>query len=230
MPVIMNFLFLFTFLAIQLSTLSIVAARQVAGDAPIDTPNSLHSPNSRTFLQSNGTVNVHSHGLVARTRVPSTDELVAKIQESDKMGGKVPIFWSTFPSDAPYPEKGLVVSRQWARSRFGDCNIVMYDSCYTNEIFRQIKGLQLSIPQDLVLTNHMSKAYSRMVSGVIYLMVRDGLEPFDWTIWKTWEFPVITRRDQVEKVIKVEWPSLRESTYWTRGDGPRGQPPPPGKL
>ena len=66
--------------------------------------------------------------------MPSTDEIVAKIQQSNKMGGKVPIFWSTFPKDAPYPEKGFVVARNWARAKFGPCNIVMYDSCYTDEI------------------------------------------------------------------------------------------------
>ena len=221
---------LFSFLAIQLSILSFGSALRHIDHTPVAALKSVKSLGPRLSPAYSRPVEFRSNSLVARARVPSTDELVAKIQESDKMGGMTPIFWSTFPRDAPYPEKGLVVARDWARARFGPCNIVMFDTCYTDKIFVEIKSNPLNTAQNEILDYHMSKAYARMVSGTVYLMVRDGLEPDHRTIWINWEFPVITRRGRVDKVIKVEWPSLVETTYWTKEDGVRGEPPPPGRF
>ena len=158
------------------------------------------------------------------------------MHKGNRLKDRRAIFWSTFPYKGPVFQQGYFSALGWAETKWGDrCNnFALYSDPMTDEDFRQIystpKNDMPTDEQDELRTKHMSKAFARVVKGTIWLVTQDGLMPEPQSTWSTWEFPVITRRGQVDKVMRVELPSGRETVFWTKADGVRGSPPPPGKI
>ena len=153
------------------------------------------------------------------------------------MKDKLPaVFLTTFSEPRlPINQQGFLTARRWAAATWGSrCSFMLYSDTMTDDDFHELMSTPLSDTptdvQNMLRTYHMSKAFARSVRGTIWLLTRDGLMPDPNSVWSIWKFPVITRRGQVDKVMRVEYPSGRETVFWKMADGVRGQPPPPGKI
>ena len=149
------------------------------------------------------------------------------------MVNKVSVFWTGFP----YDEADIVpykLAKGWAAERFPDCNFVLYDRALANEDFKSLNSADFRNPpspeENTLRIQHMSKAFARRSTGVVYVVMPDGENPNPTSTWVVWEFPTLTRNQRVEKIIRVNWPSKREVPIWWKGNPPQGETAPPGKV
>lgn len=168
--------------------------------------------------------------------IPSTDEIVAMIDKNNVMGSRNSVFWTSFAYvNTPIMQQGYMTTKTWARQRFhGNCNFVMYDQSVSDEDFEILTSSTIddmpSTAQDRDRVEHFSKAFARRSTGTVYILIPDGKEPYDDSIWKKWEAPVLTRTGKVDEIIRVGWPSKEETSIWKRGQDALYEPAPPGKL
>lgn len=170
----------------------------------------------------------------ANYQAPSTDELVALIDNNPlyKRGARPSVFWSSlyFPGNVgdSYWETKL-----WGEKRFGAKE---YFALYTDFFSDYDYGMLMNYEQrrteaeknDFIA--HLSKAFARRSGGTVYVVMTDGTEPHDKSVWKVWEAPTLTRQPAgwIDKIIRVGYPSKEETTIWTAGDAALYEPAPPG--
>jgi len=171
------------------------------------------------------------HALSKRI-VPTTDEIVAAIDANGQVGTKLSIFWTSwygYPGGQPYR---TVV--QWGTTKFGGrCNFNMYTDMMADVDYRRLNSMARGSAEDEMAINHFSKAFARRSKGIVYVVVPDGRQPGDDSVWAVWEAPTITRMpltDSADKIVQVEYPSGRETTLWTKGGAPLYKVAPPGKV
>ncbi|KAL8786902.1 MAG: hypothetical protein Q9213_002533 [Squamulea squamosa] len=169
-----------------------------------------------------------------RYDVISSSEYWRDIIMTGKVQRSPGVFWTSFPtSDAPINQQGFMQTRAWARGFFGSPNaFVMYDTASDTYVAINTIENPCDGPSEAefnLQVRRMSKAFAAAVSGTAYLVMPDDAPIYPESVWSVWEFPMVTRNPAMDQVIRVEVPSGRQSILWSRNDGPRGQPPPPGR-
>ncbi|KAL8928978.1 MAG: hypothetical protein Q9208_001421 [Pyrenodesmia sp. 3 TL-2023] len=180
---------------------------------------------------SNQNDTVKATKLIPRYNVVSTEDYFRDILQTAKVYSFPGVFWTSYPRDIPMVQQGFWKAREWAREMFGRDRFVMYDT--VSDTFPLI----MSPPncdwptdeQDTLRVQHMSKAFAAAVYGTAYLVMPDDAPVYPESYWTIFEWPLITRNRFVERVIRVDLPSERQSVFWSKGDGHRGTTPPPGK-
>ena len=172
-----------------------------------------------------------AHALSKRA-VPSTDDIVKAIDKNGQVGKKPSVFWTAFydqPSPSPY-----FTAVNWAKAKFGGqrCNFVMYTDLLADDDYQQLQTMTKGPDESDLAIKHFSKAFARRSVGTAYLVVPDGREPSATSTWTVWEAPTLTRsttNGQVDKIIKAEVPSGRETAIWVKGSPALYAPAPPGR-
>ena len=63
------------------------------------------------------------------------------------------------------------------------------------------------------------------------MLIPEGQQPGDDSVWKLWEAPTLTRRPEwVDEIIRVDFPSGKEETFWKKGQAALYEAAPPGKV
>ena len=107
----------------------------------------------------------------------------------------------------------------------------MYDDVLTDADYRSLNSEGPSEADNILLINRSSRAFALRTRGTAYVMMDDGAEPSDTSVWKLWEAPTLTRqRGAVTEIIRVGYPSLTEQSIWKDTDPPLYEPAPIGKL
>lgn len=176
--------------------------------------------------------NRHFSLLYKRAKVFSTEEMTTMIDQGGQMIDKKSVFWTGWPWNSPrFP---YTIAKGWAGERFPDCSAIMYNKAWTDSDFTRMNTVDENDPpteKDYQLgIQHMSKAFARRSTGVVYVVIPDGQNPNPTSIWSVWEYPTLTRNQKVDKIIRVGWPSKIEVPIWWRGNPPQGETAPPGKL
>lgn len=169
--------------------------------------------------------------LIPRYNVISTEDYFRDILQTAKVYSFPGVFWTSYPRDVPMVQQGFCKSRAWARETFGRDRFVMYDTASDTypAIMSPANCDWPTDEQDTLRVQHMSKAFAAAVYGTAYLVMPDDAPVYPESYWAIFQWPLITRNQFVERVIRVELPSKRQSVFWSRGDGPRGTMPPPGR-
>lgn len=174
----------------------------------------------------------HFSSLYPRARVFSTEEMTTMIDQGGLMVNKKSIFWTGWPWNNP--RLPYFLARDWANEKFPDCSTIMYDRAFTASDYSRMNTADLNDPpttEDYQLTlQHMSKAFTRRSSGVVYVVIPDGQNPNPTSVWSVWEYPTLTRNQRIDKIVRVGFPSKQEVPIWWRGNPPQGETAPPGKL
>ena len=168
--------------------------------------------------------------LTKRANVPSTDQIVAMIDQNGQFGSRPSVFWTAF-YDYPGPTAYFKV-KDWGTQKFGArCNFYLYTDMLSNADYQAMNSGTPTEAEKELQIRHLSKAFARRSKGTVYVLVPDGKEPGDTSVWKVWEAPTLTRRPTwVNEIVRVGYPSGREQSIWKTGDAALYDPAPPGKV
>lgn len=170
------------------------------------------------------------HDLSRRATVESTDEIVAMIDKHGQVGKKPSVFWTSF-YQYPGPEAYRRV-REWGNQKFGGrCNYKLYTDLLADSDYQEMMSVTRTTEEQNLLIRHMSKAFARRSKGTVYLLIPEGQQPGDDSVWKLWEAPTLTRRPEwVDEIIRVDFPSGKEESFWKKGQAALYEAAPPGKV
>ncbi|KAF2007102.1 hypothetical protein P154DRAFT_597582 [Amniculicola lignicola CBS 123094] len=179
--------------------------------------------------------------VVKRGKVPSVDYIVTLIQNGHQMVfekdgmefSKVSIFWTSWSAGSTI--SGYRAALTFGDERAGD-HFVIYGRSLTHADYIYFhQGVHLKTPPDTrreadLKIQVLSSAFSRMSAGTVYVLLQDGNDFHEDTVWEKFEMPCLTRTSAVTEIRLIRWPSRTETIIWQRaqGDRPVGVWPPPG--
>ncbi|KAL8913766.1 MAG: hypothetical protein Q9171_001500 [Xanthocarpia ochracea] len=155
------------------------------------------------------------------------------IMRTGKVQTRPGVFWTSFPTSNPITKQGFLSTRGWARNYFGsDDGFVMFNTASDTYVDLNSITDECDAPTEAefnLQVRRMSKAFAAAVHSVAYLVMPDDAPLYPGSVWSVWEWPMLTRNNLMDMVIRVYVPSGRQSLFWNRLDGPGGQPAPPGR-
>ena len=214
---------------LHLFTLTILSIPLLSQD-PFVAASSIHRTEQHGISPQQHNARFHTNQLRKRADVPSTDAIVAMIDRTGKVGKKPSIFWTGF-YDYPGPTAYFTVVK-WGNQKFGRrCDFYLYTDLLANKDYEAMNSRTLTTQEKSLQIAHLSKAFARRSKGTVYVLIPEGREPHETSVWRVWEAPVLTRRpDWCDEIVRVDFPSGKESTIWKKGDAALYKESPPGKL
>lgn len=214
---------------LQLVTLTILGLPLLSQD-PFTAASSIYRTEQRGISSAQHNARFYTNPLPKRAGAPSTDDIVAMIDKAGKVGQKPSVFWTGF-----YDYPGLTAYFkviEWGKQKFdGRCGFNLYTDLLTDDDYKAMTSITKPKEVEKLQIAHLSKAFARRSKGTVYVLIPEGREPHETSVWRIWEAPVLTRRpDWCDKIIRVNFPSGKESTIWTKGDAPLYKESPPGKF
>lgn len=249
MPAIMKSL---SFLLLLLSLLLAWSSISYAAAIPERVPSSLLKPETPPASSSRGLnppTSLHKRGCafsknvaddennneapepayVCSTEVPSVADLITQIQSHGTVGALDSLFYSGLEGGNAIP-----LAKQWycANVPLGR-GAVAFDNIVDNDWYLAQASALAPVSYSKVdqFQKRLSQAFAAASSGSVYfftMMENDGTSMSRELAWGGWEYPALTRNEDVTEIIQVD-PAVEDSSrvIWRQGDGasemePRG--------
>ncbi|KAI9727381.1 MAG: hypothetical protein M1834_008452 [Cirrosporium novae-zelandiae] len=181
--------------------------------------------------------------------IPGVDECIAQIEAKGAVGtGKVSLFYTGW--GGTLLGRGDLATKKWARQNLCGTPWVDWDGIVSlawrmstelaiDKPFGK-KGLNKPIDERDAIVDpflkHLSQAYAEKSAGDVYVFIPEGVYTADtWddnSAWGGWEYPALTRNDDVKRIYRVDLntddqdhPTGTPRVIWTQGDGKSSSDP-----